>query len=297
MDTNFVAVQIELTNACSCACAECPRENHMTRSVGMMDLDLAKMIVDDALAMKPDCGFNLNGLGEPLLYKRMPELLRHMESRGAKHVDFFTSLKAPEKLVDALYETMKDLKMNVMLAITKHIYNVNGGENLDLQAFQRNFELMMKLPPAHPDTRIGVERNIGIVANKYHSRVELDEFKEFYGKWLPPESIHVIEQLNPWLGYMGDAAHPDFGPSPPSLGKNVCDYPFILLHTGWDGECLVCCHDDVVGELSLGKIEKPGDLRRIWEGPEYQALRAKHNAYDIDMAPCNHCERTAWARI
>ena len=262
----------------------------MTRKVGMMDLDKAKMIIEEGLAYKPSMGFNLNGLGEPLLYKWMPEVLQHIQDCGGTHVDFFTSLKAPDTLVERIFDKLSSLNLNVMLAITKHIYDQHGGDNLDLEQFERNFHRAMALPS-------GIDKNIAMIATRYHKVETLETFKAHYEQYLPPSQVHVIRSLNPWFNTVADMAHPDFGPQPSELKKTICDYPFILLHVVWDGAVLVCCTDDISGELKLGKIEKPGDLKRIWESEEYQELRRKHNAFDIDMAPCNKCERTAWARL
>src|SRR3990167_5435411 len=82
MQHKIEAIQLELTNACGLDCAECPRR-YMTRKVGMMDFELAKLIALETLKYNYYAGFNLNGLGEPLLYSYLPEFLELYHELGS----------------------------------------------------------------------------------------------------------------------------------------------------------------------------------------------------------------------
>ena len=287
-ETNLVAVQMELTNACKLNCAECPRYL-MTRPVGMMDWNLATLLVDEGTAYNREIGFNVNGLGEPLLYKHFAPLIYYMAGKSVHHIDLFTSLSAPEKIVKPAFEAFRQTGLPVMLAITKHIYDGHGKRQVDDAQFDDYLEAAIAMPAT-------VDRHIGIVLNKYHQPEDVVEFEERYKAKFKEGNFHVIRQLNPWFNLVKDMASAEYGASPASLEPNICDYPFILLHVGWNGDCIICCTDDVDGEGIMGHIKEPGDLKRVWMGEKYQHMRARHNAYIIDMAPCNKCERTAWAR-
>jgi hypothetical protein len=289
LNESLVAIQMEVTNACQLDCAECPHRV-MSRKIGMMDLNLAKLLVDEGLAYKRDIGFNLNGLGEPLLYPHLPELIRYMQEKGVVHFDLFTSLSAPTKNVERVFEAIASTNIDVTLAITKHLFDPNGECQVEEEQFQKHFEIALATPGK-------IAKHIHMNATKFHTKQMLDEFCAYYRQVLPHDHVHYTEQINPWFNLVRDMASTEYGYDKGSLSKTVCDYPFILLHVGWDGKVIICCTDDVDEECVLGEFKESGDLRRIWHGPVLEEIRNKFNNYIIDTAPCVKCSRTEWARV
>lgn len=290
METKLIAVQVELTNACKLACAECPRYL-MSRPVGVMKLYLLKTIITDALAYNKEIGFNVNGLGEPLLYPYFGEMVDFMGQAGATRFELFTSLITPPRLMSQAFDAIhRNKHVKVQLAITKHLYAGSGKRQFNDDVFDSHLDHAMSLPD-------NVDKHIGMVLTKYHTKEDIDEFTAKYKPLVKEGNFHVIKNLNPWFNLVKDMASLEYGDSGLSLNKHVCDYPFILLHIGWNGDVIVCCTDDVDGECVLGRIEKEGDLQSVWHNEKFNELREKHNAFIIDMAPCTKCERTAWARV
>src|SRR3990167_4317872 len=116
MQHKIEAIQLELTNACGLDCAECPRR-YMTRKVGMMDFELAKLIALETLKYNYYAGFNLNGLGEPLLYSYLPEFIEYLCSlKKDVHFDLFTGLVADTEQIKIVMRVIKDSKCDVTLA-------------------------------------------------------------------------------------------------------------------------------------------------------------------------------------
>jgi len=288
MDTNLVAIQMELTNACQLDCAECPHRI-MSRKTGMMNIDTAKLLVEEGLAYKRDIGFNLNGLGEPLLYPHLAELIYFMQEKGVVHFDLFTSLSAPTKNVEKVFKAIAETKMDITLAITKHQYDLHGDCQVNEEQFQKHFEIALNTPGK-------IAKHIHMNATKFHTSEFLDSFLAHYRKFLPNDNVHYTKQINPWFNLVKDMGSAEWGSEAPNMNRNICDYPFILFHVGWDGKVIICCTDDVDEELVLGEVKEKGDLRKIWEGPKLQEIRDKFNNYVIDTAPCTKCERTAWSR-
>lgn len=288
MEAKLAAFQIELTNACQLACAECPRVL-MSRPVGMMDIELAKILVLDGLEHDPTIGFNLNGLGEPLLYPKMAEFIDFMTANGVQHFDFFTSLAAPTRLVDQAFQALSRSTAKITMVATKHLYRGDGVCQPQLKPFDEHFEMMMRLPDH-------VDKHISMVATKYHSVETLDKFAEEFRPRMKEGNVHVIKNLNPWFNLVKDMAHEEYGADKGATSPSICDYPFILLHVGWNGDVIICCTDDVDGEAVFGRIKERGDAMRIWNGPGLQKVREDFNNYIIKGSPCDKCERTAWAR-
>jgi radical SAM protein with 4Fe4S-binding SPASM domain len=288
MNTNLIAVQMELTNACQLDCAECPHRI-MSRKVGVMDLDLAKLLIEEGLLYRRDMGFTLSGLGEPLLYPHLPELIYFMKTKGVAYYSLFTSLSAPTKNVERVFKAISDTGISGQFAITKHFYDGHGDYQVDEDQFQKHFDMALKLPG-------NVDKHIHMNATKFHTSEFLDSFLKHYRQFLPHDNVHFTKTINPWFNTVKDMASMEWGADLGCLTKSICDYPFILFHVGWDGKVIICCTDDVDEESDLGEIKEKGDLRKIWEGPKLQEIRDKFNNYIVDKAPCTKCERTLWSR-
>lgn len=289
MEAALAACQLEFTNACKLACAECPRIL-MSRPVGIMPLELVKIIVRDAIDYNPNIGFNVNGLGEPLMYPYFSEAIQYMQSCNAKHVDLFTSLVAQDKMVYKAMDAIEASNMHFTICVTKHLYDNHGTPQIEDKDFDSKLMRVLAL-------RSDVDRHIGMVLTKFHTPEDVETFTRRYEGTVKKGNFHIIKHLNPWFNLVKDMASAEFGADPDQIHRNICDYPFILLHVGWNGDVIICCTDDVDGECVLGHIKEPGDLKKVWHGDLMNEIRRKHNAYQIDMAPCTKCSRTAWARI
>ena len=291
MKEALCALQIELTNTCQLSCAECPRR-FMTRQVGNMDFELAKLLIDEGLEYKKDMGFNLNGIGEPLLYPHLSELIYYMAEKGVKHYDLFTNLAVNSNSVYSVFKAISETPMDVTLAISMHLYDDSGNLHKPTEAnFDKNFGIITELIENKPN----VHTHISMIDTKYHTEDIIAKFHTLFRTFLLPENIHVIRQLNPWFDLVKDMAGKngyDLGCVTPS----VCDYPFILFHVGWDGKVIICCTDDVNEECVLGEVKEKGDLRKIWHGEKLEQIRKDFNEYKINIAPCNRCHRTLFAR-
>ena len=261
METNLTAIRLELTNKCQLSCAECSRR-FMSRPVGEMDFELAKLIVEEGLDYKKDISFLLSGLGEPLLYDRLPELINFMAEKGLAHLDLFTnlSMKMKSSEIGDVFKAINKSKIDVNLIMSLHLYDENGQiQGVVKNNFDENFDIVMEI--LQDNKR--VNKHITIVDTKYHTEEDASLYR--YREYLAPENIHIARQLNPWFDLVKDMAGKE-GHSLGSITPSICEHPFTLLYAGWDGKVIICCTDGVNGECVLGEIKEKGDLRRIWEG-------------------------------
>lgn len=291
METNLTAIRLELTNKCQLSCAECSRR-FMSRPVGEMDFQLAKLIVEEGLDYRKDMSFIFSGLGEPLLYKKLPELIDFMAEKGVAHLNLFTNLSVKKKTseVGDIFKAINKSKINVALIMSLHLYDENGQiQSVVKNNFDDNFDIAMGL--LH-DTK-KVDKHITIIDTKYHSEKDTSLYR--YKKHLAPENIHVVRQLNPWFDLVRDMAGKE-GYSPGCFAPSICEHPFILLYVGWDGQIPICCTDGVNAECVLGEIKENGDLKRIWEGDKLSQIRKDFNEYKITIEPCKKCYKTLFAR-
>lgn len=85
---NFpIAFNIELTTKCNLKCRMCPRAQMIQMKnlhVGDMDFDLFKQIIDDISQsgiITKWSSFTLSGLGEPLMYDRLPDAIAYTKGK------------------------------------------------------------------------------------------------------------------------------------------------------------------------------------------------------------------------
>lgn len=286
MQPDIVAVQLELTNVCPLAdCAECAYR-FQTRAKGHMSLDFAKMVIDGAVkGFGPTINFNLNGLGEPLSYRHLAEVIEYIGVVAPNgRIELFTSLIASDEQILRVAKALSNVSNSVLLATTCHIRSFDGTV-LEQTASSFKFPLLYSVVGMNPRIDLHVATNV----SKFTLDTDVDIFREAFRDVLPPEKVHVVERLDSWLEYIRDVAVECSDVTSPA----VCDYPFRVLHVGWDGTVLICCTDDVNGEMALGKIFVEGDVKEIWNSKEMESIRDRHNNMDVNgLAPCNRCGRT-----
>lgn len=286
LENKIVSIQMEVTNACPLAdCAECAYR-HMTRPVGHMDFELAKTIVDGAVEVfGPGINFNLNGLGEPMSYKKLPDLIRYI-GKAVPHgrVELFSSLVGNKKMIEEVCRALNEIPNNVLFATTCHLRSYTG-EILALTAKQFAFEEVYNLVRDNPriDFHVAMNRSI------FTQQDDIEAFYRIFGEVMPKDKIHFVERLDSWLGYINDVAVECSDVTSPA----VCDYNFRVLFVEWDGTVTTCCTDTIKDELVIGKITSKEDVKNIWFGETMNRLRDRHNALDVEgLSPCNSCGRT-----
>lgn len=286
LETGIVALQLELTNVCPLTCAECAYTSQ-TRKKGHMSLSLAQEVIDGCLAAFGPISFNLNGLGEPLSYKLLPNVIRYIGRRSpGSRIELFTSLATNEEQGEAAARALAEVPNPVLLASTIHSYGVDG-------------EIMKHAGKAGPVMAIfrrilgdlpRIDFHVAMNRTTFTPDGQAERFREGFLPMFGEDKVHVVERLDSWLGTVTTA-----GPGGYSdvTQPAVCDYPFKVLHVAWNGDVLICCTDDVHGELKLGTITTAADVKQIWTSPLLDEIRLRHNALDVKgLSPCDRCGRT-----
>ena len=286
LETGIVACQLELTNTCPLDCAECAY-HFQTRKKGHMDRVLAMEVIHGCLEAFGPISFNLNGLGEPLAYKGLADVIRYIGGKSPQsRIELFTSLASSEEQGELVATALRDVPNPVLLAITIHSYGHDG-------------EIMKHAGKAGPVLAIfrrilgeldRIDMHVAMNRTQFTPDGQAERFREGFLPMFGEAKTHVVEKLDSWLGYV-DTAGP--GGYSDVTQPAVCDYPFKVLHVGWNGDVLICCTDDVNGELKLGTITSREDVKKIWHSPLLDEIRVRHNALDVKgLTPCDRCGRT-----
>ena len=139
----FKRIYLELSNYCNLDCLFCTPSNKNTR---MIDLNLAKKVIDEASSLTNEMCFHV--LGEPLVYPHFFELVEYLNSKGM-NLMLSTNTRLIEKNKDKL------LKANIKTwNLSLHsIYSMENKENYILKLlefidlYQENHEAVRYMGP------------------------------------------------------------------------------------------------------------------------------------------------------
>ena len=316
-----VCLYLEVTNRCNLLCETCPRTFEALEPPADMSMDLFRSIVDQVPNISRVV---LHGVGEPMLVKHLPDMIRYLKARGT-HVLFNTNgtLLAPKKHREIIGTGLDELRVSLDAAEAATFLKVRGKDMFDrivknVGAFtnlQRALgaekpvvslwltglkETVDQLPEfVRLAARIGVkevhlqrlvfdEAGFGI-ARADNSLFESTQSEE-------EAIVLAATELGKSLGVLLDAS----GATEPglSLKKQADDKPWATCRRPWSlmyftahGRALPCC----IAPFSARGYENYtlGDatqqtLREIWNSPEYQGFRSGLVG-DTPPKPCQGC--------
>lgn len=241
-------INIENTNICTANCTFCSHQN-MKRKQGIMDMELFKKVVDDAVGWDIDC-LVLTGFGEPLLDPHFFERVAYCRKKGvrwvtananARFISKTNAFKLLESGIDEVYVSCNKL----------------GEENAKRFCNIKHF---------------------------YKYKKPLIYLSGMKGEFEPPKYKGAdgvsISFLHNWAGGVDK--------NMPSSMKDPCKLLWHTINIMWDGRVTICCIDYegeyVLGDLKRNSLEEVwfGELSL-----KYKQYHKKRN-YDI-IPICKKC--------
>lgn len=271
-------VNIEVTNYCNQRCPLCPRLG-FTRPLGFMTREVFERVVDE-------CGAHgtrlwLHFLGEPLLHRDLPALVRLAKASGAPEVGLSTngvSLHGP--LADALVDAGLDRLECSLDADDPETYRaMRGRDHFDrvranVQAFLARKRALGR---TRPITSIQLMRTPAVEAALPRL---VDAWRPFLGA---DDFVMTIAPAG-FAGAIGSSAAPA-GPRTP------CRWLFSSLMVLQDGT-VTMCGADWDAHAPLGNVCDT-TLAAIWSGVELARRRRAHVEGRFSaVPPCDGC--TDW---
>lgn len=315
-----VCLYLEVTNRCNLLCETCPRTFETLEPPADMSWDLFTKIVDQV----PNVArVVLHGVGEPMLVKQLPEMIRYLKARGI-YVLFNTNgtLMQPKRFQELIDTGLDELRVSLDAADRESYAKVRGKDFFNrivrdvgkFVAYQKRVgattprvslwltglkETVEQLPAF---VRLAAEMGIREV---HLQRLVFDE--QGYGMAQAAQSLFENTQTEELraiaaaqavaepLGVTLDAS----GATEPGLSLkrredrawSTCRRPWSLMYFTAHGRALPCCIAPFsvrgYGNYTLGDATQQ-DLREIWNGPAYQAFRDSLLS-DAPPAPCQNC--------
>ncbi len=317
-----VCLYLETTNRCNLLCTTCPRTYADLEPPADMSWELFTGIVDQV----PNIArVVLHGVGEPMLVKALPRMVRYLKARGA-YVLFNTNGTAltARKGRELSNTGLDELRVSLDAAEPRAFLRVRGKDYFNrivrnVRAFthmQRREGLTrprvslwltgLKETIAQLSDFVRIAHDVGVGEVYLQRLVYFDEnaiglarpdqalFERMNGE----EQAHLdaATKLARSLGITFNAS----GATEPdqSLARNTDKSPWSLCRRPWtvmcftaNGRALPCCiapfSQHGYENYTLGDATQ-ASLRAIWNGPSYQAFRAALNS-DAPPRCCANC--------
>lgn len=317
-----VCLYLEVTNRCNLLCETCPRTFEDLEPPMDLSMEMFTKIVDQVPNVKRVV---LHGVGEPMLVKHLPDMIRYLKKRSGVHVLFNTNgtLLAPKKQREIIDTGLDELRVSLDAAEAATFLKVRGKDMFD--RIVRNVSSFTNLQRA-----IGAEKPlVSLWLTGLKETVDqLPDFvrlaarigvKEVHLQRLVFDSVgfgmarsesSLFEQtradeeavianataLGLSLGVSLDAS----GATEPgiSLKRQSDDKPWAMCRRPWSlmyftahGTALPCCiapfSERGYENYTLGNASKQ-DLAEIWNGPAYRDFRSSLMS-DTPPKPCQGC--------
>jgi MoaA/NifB/PqqE/SkfB family radical SAM enzyme len=302
-----VCLYLETTNRCNLACTTCPRTFEELEPPADMSWELFTRIVDQV----PDITrVVLHGVGEPMLVKALPRMVRYLKDRGA-YVLFNTNgtVLTPKKGRELADSGLDELRVSLDAADARTFLLIRGKDyfNRIVRNVRTFTEMQAKEGLAKPRVSlwltglketvsqlpdfVRIARDIG-VKEVYLQRLVFFE-QQAVGMARPDQGLferlsreeaHLLEAAETLAKSLGIAFNASGATEPgESVVRKTGDNPWSLCRRPWsvmyftaNGRALPCCiapfSQKGYENYTLGDATQ-STLREIWNGPAYQAFR------------------------
>jgi len=318
-----VCLYLEVTNRCNLLCATCPRTYEELEPPADMSWDLFTRIVGQVPGLARAV---LHGVGEPMLVKSLPAMVRHLKERGV-YVLFNTNGTAlSERNGRALIEARLDeLRVSLDAATRENFRIVRGVDMFNrILANVRRFRALqdregaasprislwltgLKETLAELPAFVRLAADIGVGEVYLQRLVFFDadpvgfarEDQTLFER-LEKDEAEILAEAEAEARRLGVAFSASGAASEPSASLaqttrdnpwSLCGRPWTLMYFTANGRALPCCIAPFAQHgyenYTLGDATKES-LDAIWNGTRYQAFRTALQSEKPSRA-CSSC--------
>lgn len=287
--TDFpIHLDIEATSACNLKCVMCSRTELVERNefwkVQAFDFDQYCRLIDDGVRNGLS-SIKYNFLGEPLLNKRLIEMIRYAKQAGVIDVMFNTNAVLLDESTsrELIASGLDKLFFSFDSADPDQYHAIRIGADYDkVLANIRNFiRIRSEMGSVSPFTRVSM---VMMTDTR-------DQWRAFQDLFEP-----IVDAVA-WVDYLDHTGRDNQQRTLVDLGSRKARYccPQLwqraFVHP--DGVVTACCID-ATREMPLGNVfEQP--MAEIWRGEKYQQLRDLHAAgRSAEIPICSRCPLAAY---
>jgi MoaA/NifB/PqqE/SkfB family radical SAM enzyme len=306
---------LEITNVCNDKCLFCPY-TIMTRRKGFMDYDFYCGVIDQVASDKIGPYVCLCIMGEPLLHKRVFDMVKYATNKGVGTMIFTNLSCLNENAIERLYSNGL-----TALALSLHVDEENSYKSVRknklkfdefysnaITALRKRFIMDVKTRVEIHNMFATVDRfnfvsspekaekiynkwcdiieNLAREYSKPYQRPVKPDFKKIFGSWIASipiyDGISVVFKKECYTQIM----RPEIAVKPTLHGS--CGNPFEQIGILQNGSVTCCCLD-YDGKLVYGDL-KEDTLKNIWEGKKGQSVRDDFKNGVLSNKFCQHCQ-------
>jgi len=318
-----VCLYLETTNRCNLLCTTCPRTYEELEPPADMSWELFTSIVDQIPHLQRAV---LHGVGEPMLVKHLPRMVRYLKDRGTYVLFNTNGTVLNEKNGRALIAAELDELRVSFDAANAESYRAIRGKNYfhrilkNVRGFRELQEREGHRKPRVSAWLTGLRETIeelpnfvSVAAETGVKEVHLQRlvfFKEnaigkarpdqaLYEQLSAAEAVHVdraaalAEALGIMFSASGGASEPGMSLKRSDNGSpwSLCRRPWTVMYFTANGRALPCCiapfSQRGYENYTLGDATQQ-TLREIWSGPAYRQFRRALKS-DIPPDACASC--------
>ena len=318
-----VCVYLETTNRCNLLCTTCPRTYEELEPPADMSWELFRSIVDQIPNLSRAV---LHGVGEPMLVKNLPRMVRYLKERGTYVLFNTNGTVLNEKNGRALIDAGLDELRVSFDAANAESYRAIRGKNYfnrilkNVRAFRDLQEREGKLKPRVSAWLTGLRETVEqlpefvrVAAGTGVTEVYLQRLVFFgdnaIGKARPDQALYeqlsgdeagyiaraaaVAAELGVTFSASGAVAEPGMSLKRHDSGSpwSMCRRPWTVMYITANGRALPCCIAPFAQRgyenYTLGDATQQ-TLREIWTGAAYRSFR-RGLLSDQPPAACASC--------
>ena len=318
-----VCLYLETTNRCNLLCTTCPRTYEELEPPADMSWHLFTSIVDQVPKLQRAV---LHGVGEPMLVKNLPKMVRYLKDRGAYVLFNTNGTVLNERNGRALIDAgLDELRVSLDAANAKSYIAVRGKDYFkrilkNVRAFRELQEREGKNRPRVSAWLTGLKETIAElpdfvkvaaaigVKEVYLQRLVFFE-RDSIGLARPDQALYermsgedaeqlkaaeaLAQSLGMTFSASGAASEPGMSLKRHDDGTpwSMCRRPWTVMYFTANGRALPCCiapfSQRGYENYTLGDATQQ-TLREIWNGPAYHTFR---EALLSDKPPdaCTNC--------
>lgn len=282
-----VLLQLEVTNACNHRCVFCPNVDS-SRKKTMMDFELAKRVIKecaDFLGRDRKICFHMNG--EPLLYKRLPELVVYAKELGYEYSFITTngSVAKPELLAELFEAGLDSIKFSINAGSRETYKKIHGADDYDnainalifshryRKEHGKNFKIFVSC--------VGTKENYDeLEAFQELAAQYCDEVVFYYPCAYAGQKIEKAKELYCDLSALPIKSFEIKHTSP-------CAVLWNSINVTCEGYLALCCSESD-NRLIIEDVNHMG-IKEAWLGEKMTAIRAGHLEGKVEHMPCFSC--------
>src|SRR5215213_369182 len=275
------SAKIEPTNICNLQGTYCPRED-TPYQLGIMSLERFQQLIDDIKDHTFIIALHL--WGEPLLHKRLPEMIRYAVDSGIGTYISSNFNRLTEEQAREIVESKLDLLTVCVDGSDQDTYEVfrKGGK---LSKVLENIETFIRIRNEMKSASPYVELQFLVTPKTEHEVERVKALAERLGvdtfKAKPVYPI-MVERKGEYFLPEGE----EFYPIKRRAKRKTCWWLWRTITIGWEGSVLPCCR--VMFASSMGNVFRTS-LSEVWNNQQYQGLRRTFVKGAEGKKPCDVC--------